>query len=187
MNSNSRWFGVLVVGVIALLVVDGFVYFSGKHIEPLAGASPAGSTYSNAGTFYAVTINTANTGTNGTSTSILNGNSDLLITGWRVACEGVGTSKTAYSGAGLANWLISIGTTSVANTASTSATAYAFAPVLFNFTVATGSTAFVSASSTTQTATSTYAAIWNANTNLTFILNATNTATCTVGVDAIGS
>ena len=146
------------------------------------GASPAGSSFNDAKQF-AVAINLATPGANATSTSILNtdGN-DRYITSEKVACEGVGTAKTAYTGAGLASQTITIATSSTAAPIGNANTNTL--PVI---TIATSTANFGIASSTAMTPGNNLVSnIWAANSYLTFTVNATSTALCTIGVDTIG-
>lgn len=145
-------------------------------------ASPAGSQFGDARQA-AVAINLAAPGVNATSTSIINtdGN-DRYITSEKATCESVGTSKTAYTGTGLASLTLSIATSTTANPASNANTNTL--PVI---TVATSTTQFGIASSTVGTpGNGLVGNVWLAGSPLTITANATNTATCTVGVDYIG-
>lgn len=149
----------------------------------IAGTSPAGSNFGTA-KFAGVAINLASPGANATSTSITNTDSnDRYVTNFKVGCENVGTSKTAYTGTGLSSLQVSIGTT----TASAPATFSSFAAVALNLNIATNTVNLIVSSSTLQTATSSMAMVWPTGTPMTFAFNATNTAVCTVGVDYIGS
>ena len=168
------------ITVVAVVAIAGGYFFPKV---PAFFGSAAGSTFNNA--FYAgVVVNLANAGANGTSTSILNNSGNTrYVTGTAVGCHGVGTSKTAYSGTGLASFTLTVATSSTA----APATLAEYAPVMHAFVVATSSSDYVMASSTTQTATSTTAAPWHSGEYMTFAFNATNTAVCTVGVNYIGS
>lgn len=176
MTKTLKIIGTLVV----IIAVIGAYYF--PKVVTTAGTSPSGSTFSSA-KFAAVAINLANPGANGTSTSILNTDAnDRYVSAFKVGCEAVGSSKTAYTGAGLAALLISVGTTTTAAPASFTS----FAAVATNFTLGTSSTNLLVASSTLLTGTEN-AAIWPTNTYMTFYFNATNTAVCSVGVDYFAS
>lgn len=173
---------LLVLGLIVLIgaIYGGYVYPVPQY---LVGASPAGSTFATSKTA-GVAVNLANPGANGTSTSILNTDTnDRYVSSFHVGCENVGTSKTAYAGAGLANLQISIGTT----TAPSPASFLSAAPVAVNFSIPTTTVDYLVSSSTLLTATSTLAAVWPTGTYMTFFFNATNTAACTAGVDYFGS
>lgn len=173
----------LIAGTVILvaLVVTLVTWFAFAH--KTFGASPQGSEYFN-GNFAGAVISLANPGANATSTSILNttGN-DLYVTGEKVACENVGTAKTAYTGAGLASQTVTIATSSTAAPASNGNTNTL--PVV---TIATSTTQFDLSSSTAGTpGNGLVSNIWAAGAYMTFTVNATSTATCTVGVDYIGS
>jgi hypothetical protein len=171
---------VVAVGVMLALGI-------GKTTPQAAGTSPSGSTGQSARQYNAYGVNLATPGANGTSTSILNNSgNDLYVTALKVGCENVGTSKTAYTGAGLTNagLTVNVGTTSTAAPASV---AYTFPVTGSAFALSTSTTNLEVSSSTLLIATSSNAAVWNAGTYMTFFVNATNTATCTFGVDAFSS
>lgn len=169
-------------GVVGAIVIVGLVMIYLLSAKAHA-ASPQGSTYFN-GNFAGTVISMAAPGANATSTSILNttGN-DLYITGEKLLCENVGTSKTAYTGAGLAS------VTFTAATSSTAAPAInANTNTLPVMTLATSSVQFTLSSSTAGTpGNGLVSNLWLAGSYLTFFANATNTANCTVGVDYAGS
>ena len=150
-----------------------------SNVEQIAGASPSGSTFGTA-KYAGVAINAASPGANGTSTSILNTDAnDRYPTAIRLGCEGLGTSKTAYTGAGLSALQLSIGTSSTAAPAVIPGTLVSGAAV----TIATATPQFEL--NTVVTSSSLGGAVWPTNTYMTFWLNATNTAACTVGVDYV--
>lgn len=112
----------------------------------------------------------------GTSTSIYNGSGfDWGIESSFAVCNGVGTSKTAYTGAGLAALLMQAATTSTNAPAVVSNTNYAS-----NQTVSTSTSISYNATSTEGVITGTSRIVKNGE-YLTFFANATNTASCTVG------
>lgn len=149
-----------------------------------AGSSPTGSTF---GTAKLAAITMALAGSTGTTTSIQNTDSnDRLVTASHAACEGVGTSQTAGSGSGLANLTFSVGTTSLNFASATTTTPAPWAKIAV-FNVATNTINAEVSSTTLATATSSNAIVWPAGTYMTFWWNATNTATCTVGVSYLGT
>lgn len=157
----------------------------------LGGASATGSTF-NTAKFAGITASLASVGANGTSTSILNTDAnDRYVTSLKAACQGIGTSQTAYSGTGLVALKLTVGTTTTSAPA-TIPTANLIANAV---TVATATPILVIASSTAITPNAgsnsgNIAALndlWAAGSYLTFWVNATNTAVCTFGVDYIGS
>lgn len=177
---NKTTLGLIAVIVLIVGVVAGHSFWP-VHLSPAGAQNPSGTTYGSA-KFAGVVADMSTT--SGTSTSILNTDAtDRFITSWKFACEGVGTSQTAYTGTGLAAWTVKVATSSTASPA----TLTGAASVANSFTLATGTTALLVSSSTPQTATSSFAAIWNAGSYLTFSTNATNSAVCTVGGDYIGS
>lgn len=190
-NDNTiTFFQACVVAVVAA-IFTGLVIFTflpkGESANQLAGTSPQGSTFGDP-KVAAVAVNLASPGANATSSSILNTDSnDRFVTGWMLNCANVGTSKTAYTGAGLANLTMYVGTTSASAPATTGATTAFWTPVISAYNVPTSTLSFAMGSSTSVSATSTLAALWPAGSYMTFIFNATNTAACTVGVNYIGS
>jgi len=175
----------LVIGVIAVGAILGSVAFFGlspygKQVVQEVAGSPVGTNFQDA-KLPAVTFSLLNS----TSTSILNPfGQTVYVLGPDVACNGVGSSQTVYTGAGLASLTMLIGTSSIAASSANGN----FSPwaEVGNLTIATSSSQFLLASSTTQTATSTNAIQWPVNTYMYFQTNATNTATCTVGVATLG-
>lgn len=176
LSKNTLWAGLL-VGILVTLVV-AYLFLP----KAAFGASPAGSTFNDAKQA-SVAINLATPGTNGTSTSMINtdGN-DRYIQSVHAACEGVGTSRTAYTGAGLASLTLTLATSTTANPASNANTNTL--PVI---TVSTTTTQFGISSSTMGTpGNGLVSNIWLAGSPLTITANATNTAVCTIGVSYLG-
>ena len=126
---------------------------------------------------------------NGTTTSVVNSNAyDEYLTSFNYACTGVGTSQTAYSGAGLANLTVKAATTTTNLSASTptSNTAANANLSLTTSNISTSTATTVVASSSIQDITTSFMIV-PAGSYLTFITNATNTATCTFAAEVIGS
>jgi len=172
-------FGV-VAGVFGLAAFLGYSPFL-KVVQQAIGGSSSGSTFTTAKTAY-VAINLASAGANGTSTSILNGDSqDRVVKGVDVACGGVGTSKTAYAGAGLANLFFTLGTTSTSAPAAYPAGFNKIGGVDYNLSTSTPNTLIASSTA----GVSTTSIVWATGSYLTIFSNATNTATCTAGVTYI--
>lgn len=183
----------VVISLVVAAVVAGGVYggykFLFAHPETQTlGTTAQGGTF-NTARYAGIAVNLASPGANATSSSILNSSSnDYFITKIGVGCESLGTSRTAYTGGGLAALTLSIATSSTAAPASNSnVNVVGTAPL----TIATSTANFVVASSTTN-GTSTVGSslvsnIWKAGSYLTFTTNATNTAVCTFGVDYMSS
>lgn len=173
---------ILLSLVCAALVAAG-IYWLKAPTSDVAAVSPQGATFSNS-KFYSVAVNLANPGVNATSSAILNTDSnDRYVKTLGIACAGVGTSRTAYTGTALASLQLTVGTSSSNNGVN-------FLPaagVASGLVISTSTPYFLLASSTLVTATSSYAIDWPANTYLLFNFNATNTAACTVGVETIPS
>lgn len=169
--------------VVALLVGIGLGYigYGAFHRSNLAGATSAvGTSFSSAKAYSVSFVPATRTAT---STSILNTDAtDRYVIGTEIGCQGVGTSKTAYTGAGLASLTLTVGTSSTANPTSLNSWAS-----VGTITIATATPVFFYASSTLATATSSWATIWPTGSYMTFITNATNTAACTVGVRTLAS
>lgn len=167
--------------VVAVLLATAVVMVFDKP-EQLAAASPAGTT-SNTSRFASIAVNLAAPGANATSSSILNTDAnDRYISTLKVGCEVVGTSQTAYTGAGLATLTVFAATTSTAAPATVSNTNKVGGG---NVTIATSTVQFGISTSTIGAATgnSQIYMIWPAGSYLTFTANATNTALCTFGAD----
>lgn len=169
--------------VLALVAVGGY-YFPGSqivHDQSVTYGSTTGTTFNTAKV--AAVVFTPATGS-ATSTSILNTDaSDRKIQSFFYDCSGVGTSLTAYTGAGLTSGglIFSYATTSTANP-NTPQTTNAI-----NLTVATStpdSYNIIGAATTTPTA---LQRVWATGSYATFSSNATNTASCVVGVNYIAS
>lgn len=150
--------------------------------------TPQGGTF-NTAKFYGVAVNLAAPGANATSSSIQNttGN-DLYVTAIKAGCENVGTSQTAYTGAGLSKLLMTAATSSTAAPATNSNTNTVGSTAM---TIGTSTAQFAEASSTASNGTTPGSSlinnIWLAGSWMTFTTNATNTAQCTFGVDAFSS
>jgi hypothetical protein len=175
---NNTLKGILVVVVLGAITYLGMTY--PKFTLPVGSA--AGSTF-NTAKFAGVAMNLATAGANATSSSVYNSDgSSRFVTGLDYGCTGVGSSKTAYTGAGLAALLLTVGTT----TTSAPATIPTDVVLANAITVATSSATMVFASSTTAIGTEA-SMLWPSGTYMTFWFNATNTAVCTIGVEYVGS
>jgi hypothetical protein len=172
----------IAVGAFILVAILALVWFTFPRLSK--AASPQGAVYTAAGTFDGIVVSLSAPGANATSSSILNttGN-DLYVTGEKVECENVGTAKTAYTGTGLAAQTVTIATSSAATPATNSNT-----NTLPIMTIATTTTQFGISSSTQGTpGNGLISNVWAAGSYMTFFVNATSTATCTLGVDVVGS
>ncbi len=162
---------ILALAVVAIVL--GTAYEFRYHPESYASISPVNTTNSSA-KILSKTMDLSTAA--GTTTSILIPQDYAVVSSFAY-CTGVGTSKTAYTGTGLASLQINGATTSSAisgNLADSNTNYFTSGMVLGT------STPFSFASSTTDVAgvnrylpAATYA---------TFSANATNTAFCTVGV-----
>lgn len=122
----------------------------------------------------------------GTSTSVYVP-SNLTASQFQLSCTGVGTSYTAYTGAGLASVTITAATTSASHTADTptSNTSVSNTNNVVSTTLATSST-ITTIASTTQSVggAAGVSQLVLGGSYLTFSTNATNTAVCNIGVQA---
>ena len=170
-------FGVVIAVIAGVAIYGAYLY---PNIPVSFGASTQGTTGQTAKQYNVYGVNLAAPGANATSSSILNNTgNDLYPTQVIVGCEGVATSKTAYTGAGLATLTFSVGTTS------TAAPAAAPSNLLVNaYVIGTSTANFVMASTTSVTGNTaaTGVGIWPAGSYMTFQTNATNTAVCTFGL-----
>lgn len=182
--------GILaVVGVVVLIAIYGGYEYP-VALPQTVGTSTTGTTFGTA-KFAGVAVNLANPGANGTTSSVLNTDAnDRYVSSIKIGCEGVGTSLTAYTGAGLASLTMFAATSS-----SQTPTSNAFNTNKVgggNVTIGTSTVTFAEGSSTTQGGATagnnaaTYS-IWPTGTYMVFTTNATNTALCTFGVDYFNS
>ncbi len=160
-----------IVAIAILLVgVSIGVHFGGKSF--VGATSVAGTTFNTA---KVAQINLSLASASATSTSLLNtDDNDRIVTDAFATCSGLGTSLTAYTGAGLAALTIQAATSSTATLGLNANLNYAL-----NVTMAT-------ATADGYTATSTYTLVasrrWAAGSYMVFFSNATNTALCSPGV-----
>lgn len=169
----------IIVAIVAM-VIGGIVGYNSHSNKALVGAASAtGTTNSTSKIFSKVMdLSTANS----TTTSIQNNSGvDYAVTSSFAFCNTVGTSKTAYTGTGLANLIITGATTSAAVTGN-----------LADYNSNTGTSLTIGtstvnsyASSTAESALPGTGRIIPAGAYYTFSSNATNTASCTVGVNVI--
>ncbi len=189
---TNKIINYILVGCVILVigVVIGAKYFGPKPTINV-GTTPAGATFGDAKTAVVV-MNLGNlsaTGipqANATSSTILNSSpNDYYITTIKGACQNIGTSFSAYAGAGITsgglNFRVATSATAAPNAAPTAGIVSGLIVP-----ISTTTTYFSFASSTTGVnATSTI--IWTAGSYLTFTTNATNTALCSFGVDYFSS
>lgn len=182
-TSSKALLSLAIVGAIfGTLAFFNFTPFR-TIVQNVVAGSPTGSTFGTAKTA-AITMSLLTS----TSTSILNTDGSMrLVTGMRVGCTGVGASVTPYTGATFNKLTVTVGTSSVANTAAPASTAFSPFAEVGAPTIATTTADFLLASSTNQTATSSQPLEWPSNSYMVFVTNATNTATCTLGIDYLGS
>lgn len=181
MTSTTKAFLALVGAAIIGLAIYGAYQFP---VAPEATvSSTAGSTFSFA-KYAGVRADLSAPGSTGTSTSVYNSDSsERYITGIRSGCSLVGTSRTAYTGAGLAALLFSAATSSTASPAVQTNTNKVGGG---DVTVGTSTPNYaVATSSATGSGSNAVYNIWPAGSYLTFTTNATNTAQCTFGVDYV--
>jgi hypothetical protein len=175
---------LILAGLVLVVALVGGLYLRAQVTAPqkqLAGASPAGSSFSNA-KFAGKAVAPATAGENATSTSILNTDAnDRIVTVIRAGCQNIGTSRTAYTGAGLSAFTLSVGTSSTAAPAAIPSVLVGGGAV----TIGTSTVQYAVASSTSGSEKN--YVVWPANSYMTFWFNATNTAACTVGVDYLAS
>ena len=181
MDTKSK----VILTVLAIVALGGY-FFPGSSVQlvqPLnqytqTVGSAVGSTF---GTAKIASINFSPS-VGATSTSMINSDaSDRYVTSSFYYCSGLGVSKAAYTYTSLtSNGLIFLAATS--STASTPINANTNF-VMYN-TISTSTIYDFTASTTVYQAAD---RIWKAGSYLNFWSNATNTATCTVGVHYLGS
>lgn len=171
---------------VGAVILGGAIYgaYQFPQVSQLAGTSAQGSTF-NTAKFAGIATNLAAPGANATSSSILNTDAnDRYITSIKAGCENVGTSKTAYTGAGLASLQLTVATSSSSAPATNGNTNSVGGGAV---TIGTSTTSYVVSTSTASVGTSNIYAVWLAGSYLTFTTNATNTAVCTFGAEYIAS
>lgn len=168
--------GLLVV-VAGLAIVGGYFY---PVTHPVLGSN--GGTNTAAKQLGVVSWNLST----GTSTSVAIP-ANMTASQFQLSCTGIGTSKTAYTGAGLASVTLKAATTSTSHTADTptSNTSVTNTNLAVSTTLATSSAIRTIASTTQQVGGKTgVSQLLKGGTYLTFFTNATNTAICNIGVQA---
>lgn len=186
MTNNTRYIvAFAVVGaILGTLAFFGLTPFGRDVVQQIAGTSPAGTTGQTA-KFFSIAANLASPGANGTSSSILNTSAnDFYILAIKAGCSGIGSSNTAYSGGGLAALKLTVATTSTSAPATNGVNVVGGGTI----TIATSTVNYVVASSTAQMpGLSSTTAMWASGSYMTFSTNATNTAACVFGVEAMSS
>lgn len=173
--------GIAIVGaVLGSVAFFGFSPFI-SMVTAVVG-SPVGTTF-NTAKIAAVEMTPLTA--SATSTSILNTDSSARwITSVHAGCTGVGTSNVLSTGAGLAQWLLQVATTSVSGQGLQNNTSLAG-----NVNIGT-TTSFAQSASSTIASTGTKNTdfyYWDTGTYLTFTFNATNTAACIVAANYLPS
>ncbi len=170
-----------IISVAVALVVGVVLGYALSHQSVSVGAiSPVGTT-GTTGKYLSVTMSL--NGTTGTTTSILNRfGQDVAVRATDVMCQTVGTSRTAYTGAGLAALNFKIATSST-NTVTGNVTDIN-ANYLANLNVGTSTTDDYAATSTEGVIQGT-SRIIPAGAYAIISSNATNTASCAVGLSVM--
>ena len=169
----------ITLGIVFALVVGGLIGYA-IHAPSAGsfGAVSSAGTSNNVTAWSSVTLNSTNA--LGTSTSILNtGASDRAVIGSYVTCTSMGNVLTYGTGAGLTStgWTLTAATTTTSGSGLLGNTNY-----IVNETLATSSGILYQASTTEGVVTYT-SRLWPTGTYLTFNLNATSTASCSVGIE----
>lgn len=166
---------ILAVAVVAAVAVIWFV--NGDRTASISTPGTTGTT----GKYYSQTISLATA--SGTTTSLYNNTGfDFAMRAFDVMCQSVGTSQTAYTGTGLAALNFKAATSStntVTGIVSDINTNY-----LANINIATSTVNSYNATTTEGVITGT-SRIWPSNTYLIVSSNATNTASCAIGVSVM--
>lgn len=170
----------IVLVAISLIIgtVVGYVFSHKSDI--VTTVSPAGTT-GTSGKYYSQTISL--TSSSATTTSMYNNSGfDFAVRAVDVMCQSVGTSKTAYSGSGLATLNFKIATSSssaVTGTVSDVNTNY-----MANINIGTSTVDSYNATTTEGVIAGT-SKIWPNGTYSIISSNATNTASCAVGISVM--
>lgn len=172
MNKGITKIELLLGAVIVGLVVGFWLHAPSTIVRELGATnSPVGTTNDTARRASVVFI--PSTGS-ATSTSILNsGSVDRIVTDVTYDCNTVGTSQTAYSGAGLNSLVFQAATTSSSAPNSLGNTNF-----ILNTQVSTSTSDLYVASTTPGLVSTVTNRVWPTGSYLTFTSNATNTAVC---------
>ncbi len=170
---------LITVALVVAIALGVGAYFYPENVQSL-GNSATGTQFGTAK--IAATSWSLATGSATTTSLYNNDQNDRIIQSSFVSCTGVGTSKTAYTGAGLAALIVRAATTTTAAPAIVTNTNY----VANYSSVGTTTTVSYQASSTDPVLSS-YGRVWPAGTYLSFYANATNTAQCIAGVNYLQS
>lgn len=170
---------VLGIGTVTLLVIGLAIgYTLAPRTELVQGISSPGATGSTA-KLYTITFSPST----GTSTSLLNTDgTDRAVTSTVAYCTGIGSSFSGFAGAGLANLTLK---SSTSTSATVTAATLANINYMYNASVSTSSPWLSIASSTIGGGLGDVTRVWPTGTYINFEFNATNTASCTLGVSAI--
>lgn len=168
---------------IGAVLLGGALY--GAYLYPQASqlvGSSAGTTFSTA-KIATVVMSPSAAGANATTSSILNTDaSDRKIETFVADCSGVGTSQAVNTGGGLASagFIVSAATTSTSVPTVVTNTNALTLPI---------STSTPDSYNIVGNATTTVALnrVWASGSYLTFQFNATNTASCIIGVNYLAS
>lgn len=164
--------------VLALVVAIGGYFF--PQVVPSLGSNSGTNTSAKQVEAVSWDLST------GTSTSVYVP-TNMTASQFQLSCTGVGTSQTAYTGAGLASVTLEAATTSTSHTSDTptSNTAVSNTNLIVSTTLATSS-AITTMASTTQSVggLAGVSQLLLGGSYVTFFTNATNTAICNIGVQA---
>lgn len=162
---------ILGATLVAVVLIFGGLYLTSNRL----GNSPTGTKFATQ-RVSAVTWSLASSAA--TTTSLYNEDrNDRVIESTFVACDTVGTSRTAYTGAGLAALTIKSATTSANAPAIVTNT-----NLTTNFTAVATATVNMFDTTSTDPVLGDNGRVWPSGSYLSFFSNATNTASCTVGV-----
>lgn len=164
----------IVLGIILFGIAVYGAYQYPKSVLSFGTTSGTASTQHIAEFSFNPTVGTA------TSTSVQNTDGqDRVVRSVDIACSGVGSSNTAYTGAGLAALNMKAATSSSASPVTLTNTNYTF-----NVNISTSTTDMYVSSSTSNGVNSTTgnSMRWQAGSYMTVASNATNTAACIVSV-----
>lgn len=173
---NKITYVILGVLILGLGIIAGHSIWPQQTLAPVQ-TNAVGTTGNTAKRFSVIFSLTSQSST---STSILNTDgTDRIILSTFHTCNTLGSSFTPVTGSGLANLIIQAATTSTA-----APTLLGNSNLVMNSIVATTTPGFELVS-TSSTASSEISRVWASGSYLTFNTNATNTATCEVGADAL--
>ena len=182
-TKQKVWLSAVIAVGLGLVILGSYLYPQNEtvYVDGNSVGSPAGSTFSSA---KIATVSMVPATGSATSSSILNtDSSDRWVEDFVVSCSGIGTSQGFITGGGLATngWGVNFGTTSVASQGNQGNANTTFVNL------ATSSPHAYNVEGVSTTTVTGLKRLWASGSYMTYTFNATNTASCIVGVNYLAS